>query len=314
MGSIDFGVQIEPQYGFTYQEIKETAETAEALGYESIWVSDHFFMTPETVDTNALECYTVLTALARDTARLRLGAMVASQSYRNPAYLAKVAASLDHISDGRLNFGIGAGWKQEEYRAYGYPFPKPATRIRQLNELIEVCRRMWTTPKASYSGKHYKVEEALCAPKPVQEPLPVWVGGTGNMTLKVAARHGDAVNFAWSHPPDFYRERYKVLDENCRKIGRDPRAIRRSAGLMIVMDETGEKVEARVQSLSQGMQPEYNRYLSRQLPNVTGTPDTIAELLAEYVNVGVDHFILRWQYRDELRSMKLFAEKVMNKL
>jgi len=314
MSSLDFGVQIEPQYGFTYNQIKEIAQAAERLGYESIWVSDHFFMTPNTVDTNCLECYTVLTALARDTRRLRMGAMVASQSYRSPALLAKVAASLDHISGGRLNFGVGAGWKEAEYRAYGYPFPGPGVRIRQLDEAIEVCRRMWTDDRASFEGRYYTVRDALSAPKPVQKPLPVWVGGTGTQTLRVAAKHADAVNFAWSQSPAFFGERLKVLERHCRKIGRDPAEIRRSAGLMMVMDETVEGVEARLEALRGRGDTEYMRYLSRQLPNVTGTPDVVAELLGEYVSLGVDHFILRWHYGDEMRSLKLFADKVMRKL
>ena len=313
MPSLDFGVQIEPQYGFTYAHIKEVAEAAERLGYESIWVSDHFFMTPDTPDTNCLECYTVLTALARDTCRLRLGAMVASQSYRNPALLAKVAASLDHISGGRLNFGVGAGWKEVEYRAYGYPFPGPGVRIRQLDEALKVCRRMWAEDRASYEGKYYKVRDALCAPKPVQKSLPVWVGGTGTQTLRVAARHADAVNFAWSQPPAFFEERLKVLERHCARIGRDPSEIRRSAGLMVVLDETAEGVEARVAAL-RSRRDEYMRYLSRQPPNVTGTPDDLAELLGEYASLGVDHFILRWHYGDELRSMRLFADEVMRRL
>ena len=314
MPSLDFGVQIEPQYGFTYTQIKETAQEAERLGYESIWVSDHFFMTPNTMDVNCLECYTVLTALARDTRRLRLGAMVASQSYRNPALLAKIAASLDHISDGRLNFGVGAGWKEVEYRAYGYTFPGPAVRIRQLDEAIEVCRRMWTDDRASFEGKYYTVRDALSAPKPVQSPMPVWVGGTGTLTLRVAAKHADAVNFAWSRQPAFFGERLKALERHCRKIGRDSAEIRRSAGLMVVMDETAEGVDAKLEALRGSRDTEYMKYLSRQPPNVTGTPDVIAELLGEYASLGVDHFILRWHYGDELRSMKLFADKVMRRL
>lgn len=129
---IDLGVQIEPQYGFTYEHIREVAAEAERLGFESIWVSDHFFMTEDSLDVKCLECWTVLTALARDTSRLRLGAMVASQSYRNPALSANMAASVDHISGGRLNYGIGAGWKEVEYNAYGYGFPGAGCRIRQL--------------------------------------------------------------------------------------------------------------------------------------------------------------------------------------
>jgi alkanesulfonate monooxygenase SsuD/methylene tetrahydromethanopterin reductase-like flavin-dependent oxidoreductase (luciferase family) len=173
---------------------------------------------------------------------------------------------------------------------------------------------MWTDDKASFEGNYYTVKDALSAPKPIQKPLPVWVGGTGTQTLRVAAKHANAVNFAWSQPPAFFSERLKVLDSHCRKIGRDPSEIRRSAGLMVVMDETMEGVEARLETLKEHRDTEYMRYLSRQLPNVTGTPDAVAELLGEYASYGVDHFILRWHYGDELRSLKLFADKVIRKL
>ncbi|MCK4703727.1 LLM class flavin-dependent oxidoreductase, partial [Candidatus Bathyarchaeota archaeon] len=192
MEAVDFGVQIEPQYGFTYEHIRGVASEAERLGFESIWVSDHFFMTDDSLDVNCLECWTVLTALARDTKTLRLGAMVASQSYRNPALSANMAASVDHVSGGRLNYGVGAGWKEVEYRAYGYGFPGAGRRIRQLDEAVEIARRMWTEPKATYEGKYYRVKDALCMPKPVQKPLPIWIGGTGTKTLRVAAKHADA--------------------------------------------------------------------------------------------------------------------------
>jgi len=314
MAPLDYGVQIEPQYGFTYDQIRAVAQAAEGLGYESMWVSDHLFLTPQTVDTDCLECYTVLTALARDTSRLRLGAMVASQSYRNPAMFAKVAASLDHISGGRLNFGIGAGWKEVEYDAYGYPFPSPSVRIRQLNEALEVCRRMWTMERASFEGRHYRVHDAPCSPKPIQSPLPVWVGGTGDRTLRVAAKHANAVNFSWSHPPGFIEERLGVLRRHCRRLGRDPSEIRVSVGLMVVLDETREAVEARLERLWQSRDTEYMRYLSRQKPNVSATPEELAELLREYVSLGVDHFILRWHYGDELRSLRLFADRVMGRV
>ena len=314
MSGLDFGIQIEPQYGFTYDRISEIANAAEKDGYESIWVSDHFLMTPEAVDINALECYTTLTALARDTKRLRIGAMVAAQSYRNPALLAKMASSLDHISGGRLNFGIGAGWKEVEYDAYNIPFPKAMTRIRQLDEVIEICRRMWTMEKASYEGRYYSVRDAPCMPKPVQNPLPVWVGGTGNHTLRVAAKHADAVNFAWTQSPEFIKERFKVLEDHCQRIKRDPKEIRRSAGLMIVIAETQEEIESKLQEQKRNQDSEYLKYLGRQLPNLVGTPDMIAERISEYVSLDVDHFILRWPYGYELESIRLFKEKVMKKI
>ena len=311
MTELDFGIQIEPQFGFTYERIREIAVEAERLGFESIWLSDHFFLTKESIGTNCLECWTTLAALARDTTTLRMGPMVSAQSYRSPALLANIAASLDHISDGRLYFGIGAGWKVVEYEAYGYPFPKPATRIRQLDETIEIAKRMWTQEKATFKGRHYSVEDALCYPHPVQKPhIPVWVGGSGSLTLKVSARHADAVNFAWSQPPAFFEERLGVLRRHCSKIGRDYDEIRKSAGLMITMEETEEELEAELEDQRRKADTQYRRYLSRQPPNVVDTPEVVAERMREYVALGIDHFILRFNYGEEIQKMELFMDKV----
>lgn len=307
MESVDFGVQIEPQYGFTYEHIRLVASEAERLGFESIWVSDHFFMTDDSLDVNCLECWTVLTALARDTSRLRLGAMVASQSYRNPALSANMAASVDHVSGGRLNYGIGAGWKEVEYNAYGYLFPGAGRRIGQLDEAVEIAKRMWTEPKATYMGKYYRVKDALCMPKPVQEPLPIWIGGTGTKTLSVAARHAHAVNFAWSHPPEFFEERFRVLRRHCEKAGRDFEDIRKSAGLMMrLVDDSGAAEPARDER--------YLRYLSRQRPIMVNTPKELAERIKCYMDIGVTHFILRFHFGDEIRNMRMFMDRVVKRL
>jgi len=307
MESNGFGVQIEPQYGFTYQRIREVALEAERLGFESIWVSDHFFMTEDAMDINCLECWTVLAALARDTSRLRLGAMVASQSYRNPALMAKMAASLDHVSGGRLNYGIGAGWKEVEYDAYGYRFPAAGRRIRQLDEAVEIAKKMWTHPKATYEGRYYGVRDALCMPKPVQDPLPIWIGGTGTKTLRVAAKHADVVNFAWTHPPDFFEERFSVLRRHCEDVGRDFNAIKKSAGLMMrLVDDPDAPEPARDER--------YLRYLGRQNPVMVDTPEAVAEKIGGYLDVGVSHFILRFHFGDEIRNMRLFMERVAKRL
>lgn len=315
MSCIDFGVQIEPQYGFTYGMVEGIAEVAESLGFESLWVSDHFFMTSDSLGTPCLECWTTLATLASDTEVLRLGPMVTAQSYRNPALLANIAATIDHISGGRLYFGIGAGWKEVEYRAYGYSFPGAASRIRQLEEAIEVAKRMWTEDKATYKGRHYSVEDALCFPKPIQKPhIPVWVGGTGGLTLKVAAKHADAVNFSWSHPPDIFEERLEVLRGHCARVGRHYEDIRKSAGLMITMAATEEKLEMKLKEQREREGTPYMRYLSRQLPNLVGTPDVVAERIKEYIDIGVDHFILRFHFGEEIESMRLFTEEIIDRI
>ncbi|MBD3206356.1 TIGR03560 family F420-dependent LLM class oxidoreductase [Candidatus Bathyarchaeota archaeon] len=312
MSSIDFGIQIEPQYGFTYGMIKEIAKTAEEIGFESIWVSDHLFMTQDSIDINCLECWTTLTAIALETKRLRLGPMVSSQSYRNPALMANIAASLDHISKGRVNYGIGAGWKEVEYLAYGYEFPSALTRIKQLREAIVIAKKLWTEEKASYEGDYYKIKEAICYPQPVQDPsIPIWVGGMGNNTLEVAAEHADAVNFAWSTPIVKFRERLQVLENHCSELGTDYDAIRKSAGLMITMASTKKKLKYKLEEQEKNRDTPYRRYLSRQPPNIIGIPDQVKNSIEKYIELGVDHFILRFNFGEEVDSLKLFSKKIL---
>ncbi len=315
MAKLDFGIQIEPQFGFKYEHIKEIALEAERLGFESLWVSDHFFLTKDNINTNCLECYTTLAALSRDTSNLRLGAMVASQSYRNPSLLANIAASLDHICNGRLNFGIGAGWKEVEYYAYGYPFPKPMVRINQLEETVKIAKLMWTQEKATFEGKYYSIRDALCYPHPVQKPfIPIWIGGTGYQTLKVSARHANAINFAWSQPVEFFEKKLSVLKKHCKRYRTDYKSIRKSAGLMITMEDKQEELDAELAAQEDRKTTPYRRYLSRQPPNIVDTPDGVAERIGEYVNLGFDHFILRFNYLQEIEKMRLFAKKVRAKI
>jgi F420-dependent oxidoreductase-like protein len=311
MIKIDFGLQFEPQYGFTYSGIKKIAQLSESLGFESLWVSDHFFMTEDSFQINCLECWTTLTALARDTHSLKIGAMVSAQSYRNPALLAKVAASLDCISHGRLYFGIGAGWKRVEYQAYGYSFPKFAIRNRQLEEYIQIVKKMWTEDKATFKGRYYNINNALCYPKPVQKPhIPIWIGGYGDRTLKSVTKYADACNFAWTLPVEQVKERLRLLRRYCREIGRNYDLIRKSCGLMVTMAPTENGVRRKLDFQVTRKDTPYMRYLSKQLPNLVGTPHTIAERIRDYSELGVNHIILRFHYGDEIESLKLFNDEV----
>lgn len=191
-----------PAAGHPYAELRDFAREAERVGLESFWVSDHFFGGPAGVpDRDCLEAWTLLAALARDTKRIRLGVLVTAAQYRNPALLAKIVASVDQMSDGRVEFGIGAGWKAEEYRAYGYEFPPAGARVEQLKDTLEICRRLWTSDRATYQGKHYRILDAVCAPKPAQRPYPpIWVGGSGPRVMRLAARYADGFDLGRRGP------------------------------------------------------------------------------------------------------------------
>lgn len=272
-----FGIQIETQFGFTFDDVKQIASDCEQGGFEAMWVCDHFFLNKDSVNTNCLEAWTLLAALTQTTTTLRLGTLVSCQSYRNPALLAKTAASLDHLSGGRMEFGIGAGWKEIEYRAYGYDFPAPGVRVDQLVDTIEICRRMWTEEKATYHGKHYSIDDAQCAPKPVQKPMPMWIAGSKPRLMRIVARYADAVNVGGFPSPDRYAEAMRDLEAACAKRGRDPKTVVRSQFFRID----------------------------------PGPAEAIVERLREYAALGVSYVIPVFPYGKEREMVALFAERVI---
>src|SRR4051812_28925964 len=185
-----------------YAAMSGVAVEAERLGFDSVWLYDHFHTVPTQELEATFECWISTAALARDTTTIRIGQMVSCNSYRNPAYLAKVASTVDVLSNGRLDFGIGAGWYQPEYSAYGYDFPDGPTRLKMLGEALQIFHAMWTEPYATFEGQFYQVRGAINEPKGVQKPhIPIWIGGGGEkVTLKLVAKYGDACNFGGPNP------------------------------------------------------------------------------------------------------------------
>ncbi|HYK97924.1 MAG TPA: LLM class flavin-dependent oxidoreductase, partial [Candidatus Acidoferrales bacterium] len=192
-------VIVSPAAGWTYEELRVLANEAERGGFESFWVSDHLFGGAGFPDRDCLEAWTLLAALARDTKTIRLGCLVTAAQYRNPALLAKTVAGVDQMSEGRVEFGIGAGWKVNEYKAYGYDFAEPGERVSEMVDALEICRRLWTEERATYHGKHYRIDDAVCAPKPQQRPYtPIWIGGSKPRVMRVAARLADGFDISRS--------------------------------------------------------------------------------------------------------------------
>jgi F420-dependent oxidoreductase-like protein len=231
---MDLGLIVSPAAGFSYEEILGIARACERKGLESFWVSDHFFGGEGVPDRDCLEAWTLLAALARDTKTIRLGCLVTAAQYRNPALLAKIVAGVDQMSGGRIEFGIGAGWKENEYRAYGIPFDPPGDRVTQMNEAIQICAALWTKERATFTGKHYRVEDAVCSPKPRQRPHPpIWVGGRGPRVMRSAVRYADGFDISRrsseAAPMDgtAIRAVNAELDALCREMKRD-RPLRRS--------------------------------------------------------------------------------------
>jgi F420-dependent oxidoreductase-like protein len=201
----------------------EIAKRAEALGFDSVWLFDHFHTTPDPSETITFEAYTALTALAGQTSRIGLGHIVTCVAYRNPALMAKMISTMDVVSGGRMQVGLGAGWKREEFEAYGYEFPSTRDRLGRLRDSLEIITRMFEPGRATYGGDHARVEGAINEPKPLQRPRPrIMVGGNGrDVTWRLAARFADELNLD-ATPPDELPEALSVLADRCDEIGRDP--------------------------------------------------------------------------------------------
>ncbi len=228
MANVSFGIKTAPQMT-TYDDILGMWQAADAIPVlEHAWLFDHFApISGNPIDGPCLEGWTLLAALAARTQRLRVGIMVTGNTYRHPAVLANMGATIDILSNGRLDFGIGAGWNEMEHDMYGIPLYAPGERIRRMGEACEVIRLLWTQPKANFTGKYYQLHDALCEPKPIQKPYPPFtIGGSGEqLTLKMVARYADIWNFVGGDI-DVFHHKIAILHEHCHAIGRDPAAIR----------------------------------------------------------------------------------------
>lgn len=294
------------------------AKQAERLGFESVWVYDHFHTVPEPTQEVTYEAWTVMAALAATTETIRLGQMCTCNGYRSPSYLAKVATSIDNISNGRLEMGIGGGWYEHEFNAYGYEFPKPSVRLGQLDEAVQIMKKMWTEDEASFSGKYYTLDGAICQPKPVQSPhIPIWVAGGGEqLTLRTAAKYADATNFG-STPENFSHKR-SVLEAHCERIGRDPSEITMSASLNVISGKTDADVAKHRTAIRDSFatvvrdaDDTMGRWFGGNQTAV-GTPGAIVEHMKAYQAEGCDYFILNFpDAATNPESMDFFAAEVM---
>lgn len=264
----------------------DVARHAERLGFDSLWVYDHFHNVPRPAHEAVFECWTVMAALSQVTSTIRLGQMVGCNLYRPPTLLAKITSTLDVISGGRLDFGIGAGWYENECRGYGYPFPVPKDRIAMLREAVEVVLSMWTERETNYEGRFYSAVRANCDPKPLQRPRPpLWIGGGGEqLTLRVVARYADYSNFGGTL--EEFRHKRHVLRTHCEKVGRDETEIVKTWSPEILIRETEREVrEAQRLSIRGGSFEEW------QAANLVGTPAQVEEKIGRYIDAGCRGFI-----------------------
>ncbi|MCJ7455187.1 LLM class F420-dependent oxidoreductase [Candidatus Bathyarchaeota archaeon] len=285
------------------------AEEIERLGFDSGFLYDHLITYPTITTESCFECYTSLAAIAMRTSKLRLGQLVTCTSYRNPALVAKMAATLDVISGGRLEFGIGAGWYEHEYQAYGYRFESPSVRIRQLREAVQIIRKMWTEEKATFHGKYFSVDGAINSPKPIQKPHPpIMIGGNGEkLTLKAVARLADRSDLSAAITLDECVRKFGIIDQHCRDFGRDPSTIERTLHREVYVARDGRAARSRaLQSKPSGVSEE--AFLKSR---IIGDPKECASQFNDYVEqAGVRYFILRAPDAVELESLRLLAGEV----
>ena len=289
-----------------WQTAADTALLAEKLGYHSIWVYDHFHNVPRPAHEAVFECWTTIAAISQRTSRIRLGQMVGCNSYRNPGLLAKITSTIDVISGGRLDWGIGAGWYENEYRGYGYEFPKPADRIGMLRESVEIVKSMWTNTETSYDGKYYKMVRANCDPKPLQKPNPpIWIGGGGEqLTLRVVAEHADCSNFGGK--PDEWARKREILKGHCAAVGRDESEIRKTWSPEVFIRSTEAELAQRTKGGLWGDSVENWRD-----NNLVGTPEQVSEKIAQYVALGCTGFIPWCADYPDTETLELLATRVM---
>lgn len=306
-----------------YQAMKQAALTIERCGYDHLWLYDHFHTVPDALTEATFECWTAMAALAEATRTIRLGQMVGCNLYRHPTVLAKISANVDVLSNGRLEFGLGAGWYEHETIAYGFPFDRPADRIRALDEAVQVVKGMWTEDRFQFEGRHYTVgkgrvrtfrgqetdlDGAINHPKPVQRPHPpVWIGGGGEqLTLKTVARHADWSNYG--APLDVVLHKNQVLDRHCEAIGRDPKAVRRSSSINVFM---GSKQDATKWLTEKMHRTEHDAERWLQTAFV-GEPQRMVDELARYRDEGRVEAVLAY-FPDAAggESIQRFAEEVV---
>jgi F420-dependent oxidoreductase-like protein len=292
-----------------YETMTRVAQEAEALGFDSIWLFDHFHTVPTPTQEVTFECWTSTAALARDTKRVRIGQMVTCNGYRNPALLAKMASTVDVLSHGRLDFGIGAGWHEQEFKAYGYDYPDGPTRLRQLRDAVQIILKMWTEEQAVFEGKYYHVNGAINQPKGIQKPhIPLLIGGGGEqVTLKLVAQYGDACNVGHLDT-DGLRHKFSVLKKHCDDVGRDYNSIKRTVLYNCAIAETDEAAMAKTGAYARNIPSGRMREQA-----LVGTPDAIRRRLAEIEEAGAQEIIVFMQDSKDLESVRLFANECMLK-
>jgi alkanesulfonate monooxygenase SsuD/methylene tetrahydromethanopterin reductase-like flavin-dependent oxidoreductase (luciferase family) len=306
---VDVGIMLEGQEDMTWERFLGLARSVEELGFGSLFRSDHLTALGGEKERHSLALWPSLSALATQTQRIRFGPMVCSMTFRHPAILAKMAASVSVLSNGRLDLGLGAGWHQGEHEMFGIDFPRYGTRLKMLDEAAQVIKLLFASEPADFNGEFYRLSQAMTYPKPVN--LTIIMGGKGEKTLEVVARNADEWNCSYVGVEAF-KEKSRQLDNNCEAIGRDPHPLRRSLMIPFVIAGSEEAIQARIDA---------HRMTFSDLPGdfpawqragfIGGAPQQVLDQLKEFEGAGVSRFMLQHNDLDDLDSLSLLAQEVL---
>ena len=305
-----FGI-FTPQQGDSLEEVTTLWQQAETWGYDSLWLCDHLLALPKETEP-IYEAWSLLAGLAVKTSRVRIGVMVTSNTFRHPAVLAKMATTVDHLSHGRLELGIGGGWYQREHQAYGLPFYSEKERITRLEETLQVLKQLWTKEEATFTGQYYRLEKAPFAPKPVQKPHPpIRIGGRGRKwTLPLVARYADTWDIPDLLPPKRLATEIAYLNQACAAVSRDCTGMDKSHFTFLVFAQDPERVEQTVQELAAIFRMSVGDL--RRASLVGTTREEITAQVQAFVDAGITHLILNvWKQPYDREGLKRFANEVM---
>jgi len=301
-----------------YPDILKLSKFYEELGFYQIAPFDHFYpVYSRDSSVPLLECWTLLAALARDTETIRLGPHVTSSTYRHPGVVAKMAATIDRLSDGRLVLGIGAGWYEREHEAFGIPFGRHSERLERLNEFVELIKSLLIDPETDFHGRYFSFSKALSFPKPLQEPHPPILIGTqggGEEMLTIISRHANIANIGWNLPEDILEENFEELRNCCRKTGRDPGEIMWSTNLDLLLSKTEKDFNEKMKNTQRkfsGKYPSMTSHVEKTRHGLVGTIEECAQKLEGIKRAGVKMVYLQPLDLPDLESIKLFADKLM---
>lgn len=290
-----------------WEVILSSASKIEELGYESIWVYDHFHTVPTPTQDPTYECWSLMAALSQTTSKVRLGQMCTCNSYRNPAYLTKVASNIDVMSGGRLEYAIGAGWYDQEYNAYGYEYPSAGTRLKMLEESLIIYKKMTTENEATFKGEYYEINNAINQPKPLQKPHPpLWVcGGGEKVTLKLLAKYGDYGN--WDVDIEGFKHKSTILKQHCEDQNRTYDEIGRTLHTNVIIGENQADLDSKLNKISEITSIPVEMYLNKPL---VGLKNEVFEKLDEFESHGCSYLIayiadITWGNTVEILKEKL---------